>query len=127
MNAHEESIIRSFIAKERRPRWLESLASEKKRGRMVGKLNHCKDLDQRFLSDLPKGTDVAATLRAKGAPVSCYVISCSDEIDEQEMPLDDAIAKAADTGWGTIIGCIPGKLAYYYDELGERRMLLERP
>ena len=29
-------------------------------------------------------------------------------------------------GWGTIVSCLPGRLAYYYDEEGARRMLLER-
>ena len=29
-------------------------------------------------------------------------------------------------GWGTIVPCIRGKLAYYYDESGERRELLKK-
>lgn len=126
MNTHEDAIIRSFIASPRRPRWLELLVSDK-RGRMVGKLNHCTALDERYTTALPKDTDVVALLRSKGAPQTCYVLSCDDAIDGQEMELTEAFAKTRDGGWGTIIGCIPGKLAFYYDELGDRRILLERP
>jgi len=41
-------------------------------------------------------------------------------------PLDEAVSDAERGGWGMIIGGIPGRLAYYYDECGEWRMLLER-
>ena len=42
------------------------------------------------------------------------------------MELSEAISQTELTGWGTIISCIPGQLAYYDDECGERRILLAR-
>jgi hypothetical protein len=110
----------------RRTRWLESLASEKRRRRMLDRLNHCRDLDDRFATLLASNTDVVGLLRSRGAPRMCYILSDTGDIDGLRMPLDEAVLAAAQGGWGTILSCIPGRLAFYYDECGERRMLLER-
>lgn len=126
MNEIEEAIIRAFIAPARRKRWLESLASAKRRARILDHLNHCRDLDERYATLLPSNTDVVALLRSRGAPDRCYVLSATQEIDGQTLPLDEAVWAAELGGWGAIFSCIPGQLGYYYDECGERRMLLER-
>lgn len=126
MNEIEEAIIRAFITPARRTRWLESLASAKRRARMLDHLNHCRDLDERYATLLPSNTDVVALLRSRGAAPMCYVLSDTKEIDGQMLPLAEAVSAAELGGWGTIISCIKGQLGYYYDELGERRMLLER-
>ncbi|MEI8016952.1 MAG: hypothetical protein WCH39_02075 [Schlesneria sp.] len=42
------------------------------------------------------------------------------------MELSEAISQTELAGWGTIISCIPGQLAYYYGECGELRVLLTR-
>ena len=126
MHPHEESLIRSFIEPERRPRWLQSLQSAKKRGRILDRLNHCRDLDVRFTVALPSNVHVQDMLTARNAPKTCYVLSANDDIDGREMELSDAIEQAKLGGWGTLIGCIPNRLAYYYDECGERQMILER-
>jgi hypothetical protein len=56
-----------------------------------------------------------------------YVRSCTtDGIDGSVLPPNEAVSAAALGGWGTILSCIPGGLAYYYDECGARRMLLDR-
>lgn len=68
MNEIEEAIIRAFITLARRIRWLESLASAKRRARMLDCLNHCRDLDERYATLLPSNTDVVALLRSRGAP-----------------------------------------------------------
>lgn len=114
------------MAPARRPRWLESLGSPRRRRKVLNHLNHCRDLDERFLTLLPSAADVVAELRSHEVPDTCYVISRTAEIDGQEMSLVEAVTKTGQGGWGTLIGCIPGRLAYYYDECGERRMLLER-
>ncbi|HUG90964.1 MAG TPA: hypothetical protein VML55_09030 [Planctomycetaceae bacterium] len=69
---------------------------------------------------------MSALLRQRGAPEMCYVISCTSEIDGQRLALEEAIERMQAGGWGTLISCIPGTLACYYDECGERRMILER-
>jgi hypothetical protein len=126
MHPHEEEIIRAFMIPARRKRWLESLNSSKRRGPMLDRLNHCRDLDERYATPLPSNVNIAEILRSRGAPEMCYVLSCTDTIDGRELPLDEVLTVTELGGWGTILGCLPGRLAYYYDECGARRMLLER-
>ena len=126
MHPHEEATIRAFVAPPRRTRWLESLASPKRRRRFLDRLNHCRDIDERYATPLPSNADVVAILRASGAPGTCYILSDTENLDGRELPLAEAVVEAESGGWGTLISCIPGQLGYYYDECGERRMLLKR-
>src|SRR5882724_5043538 len=116
MHTHEEKAIRAFIVSPRRSRYLLCLASAKRRGPFLDCLNHCRDLDERFATLVKSNTDIAAELRRRGAPDACYVISATEEIDGKSLSLEEAIKAAEIGGWGTIISCLPGRLAYYYDE-----------
>lgn len=124
--AHEEAVVRAFVAPARRGRWLEALADPARRSRFLDRLNHCPDFDPRFVTPVPGGVDVAALLRSRGAPPTCHALSAADDLDGRELPLEQAVAEVEKAGWGTVISCIPGRLAYYHDECGERRLLLER-
>src|SRR3954447_11827252 len=126
MHPHEEATIRAFISPSRRTRWLESLTSAKRRAPFLDRLNHCRDIDERYATPVPSDADVVAVLTARGAPATCYVLSATTALDGRELPLAEAVSESAMGGWGTIISCLPGRLAYYYDECGERRLLLER-
>jgi hypothetical protein len=126
MNTHEEKMVRAFIVSPRRSRYLLCLASAKRRGPFLNCLNHCRDIDERYATLVKSNTDIAAKLRRRGAPDACYLISATEGIDGKVLPLEETIEAAAMGGWGTIISCLPGRLGYYYDECGERRMILER-
>jgi hypothetical protein len=126
MHPDEEATIRAFISQSRRNRWLEMLASPKRRKQFLDRLNHCRDFDERYAASLPSNANVLSILKGRGAPDSCYVISDIADLDRRECLLSQAVEDAAAGGWGTLISCLPGKLAYYYDECGERRLLLER-
>ena len=122
---HEEQTIKAFMLKERRDRYLSFLGNNKRRKEVLDQLNHCKDFDERFMQWLPSNADIVNILLKSGSPSEVYVISDS-KIDGKIMPLSDAIHETSMTGSGTIVSCIPGKLAYYYDEVGERRGILKR-
>jgi len=126
MTEHEEKTIKAFIIKERHDRYLMLLDSKKIRGEALNKLNHCKDIDERFITWLPSNAEIVKILKEEGSPEHVYIISDSKDIDGKTLPLADAIHEASMGGWGTIISCIPGKLAYYYDEEGKRRGILKR-
>jgi len=126
MHPHEIALVNAFIAPNRRHRWLGSLASAKRRSKFLDKLNHCRDIDERFAQMIPSNSRIEAILREHGAPTTCYVLSDMESLDGKEMALSEAISESELGGWGTIISCVPGRLAYYYDEQGERRMLLMR-
>lgn len=126
MNPHEEAVVRAFIAPPRRARWLDALASAKRRRPFLDRLNHCRDIDDRYAKPLPPASDVVALLRSLGAPANCHVMSDNADIDGRELPLAEAVDRAELGGFGTIVSCFPGRLAYYYDESGSRRLLLSR-
>ena len=123
----EEATIRAFIVPAKRVRYLSLLANEKRRAKFLDCLNHCRDIDNRYATVLPSTADAFSLLCECGAPDLCHVISDCRDMDGREMPLEDAVAHAESVGWGTILCCIPGRLAYYLDEAGsERRILLSR-
>jgi hypothetical protein len=129
MNEHEDKFIASFIVKEKQDRYRFLLGSpdSKRRDQCLNRLNHCSDLNEKYVSWLPRNADVVALLRQAGSPKQVYLMACSSTLDGKTMPLDEAIQLIPeDRGWGTIVSCIPGKLAYYYDEEGLRRAILRR-
>ena len=126
LHKHEEAIIRAFIKPEKRSRYLTLLGKRKRRPTVLDALNHFRDLDPRYCIPLPSSADAVAALRARGAPEKCYLISAVPRLDGREMSLSEAIDVIELEGWGTLLGCIPDRLAYYYGEQGEERTILEK-
>jgi len=127
MHPDEAATIRAFIAPSRQTRWLEKLASTKQRRPFLDRLNHCRDINERYATSLAATTDVVALLRSRGAPAMCRVTSDIAAIDDRELPLDQAVDQAELAGFATLFCCVPGRLAYFSDERGpRRRLLLER-
>lgn len=126
MNEHEDKIIEAFIVKTKRERYKSLIANPKKRGKFVQSLNHFQDLDERYVTWLPSNAPVEELLRGTGSPAEVYIVSATETIDGEILSLKEAIHRTMAGGWGTIISCIAGELAYYYDEVGERRALLQR-
>ena len=122
----EEALVDAFIVPAKRERYKALLASKKRRKKLLDGLNHLADLDARYATPIPSNADVLALLKSRGAPDRCHVLSDGLELDGREMSLRDAIDAAERAMLGTLVGCIPGRLAYYYGESGEQRMLLER-
>ncbi len=126
MHSCEEATIRAFIGPSRRDRWLAKLLSPKRQS-FLDRLNHLADLDERYATPLSPGVDPLSALRSRGAPATCFAISDLPSLDGRELPLKEAIEQIEAGGMGTILCCIPGRLAYYCDEAGTgRRLLLEQ-
>lgn len=126
MQSHEEALVDAFIVPTKRGRYKTFLASPRRRVKLLEALNHCRDLDGRYATEIRSGIDVVSLLRQRGAPELCHVISYVAELDGREMALQEAVEESETHMEGTLIGCIPGRLAYYYGEAGEQRLLLER-
>jgi len=126
MQSLEEALVDAFIVPAKRERYKTLLANPKRRRKLLDGLNHCRDLDPRYATQIPSKTDVVALLRSRGAPEFCHVISAVAELDGMEMGLQEAIDETEANMWGALIGCVPGRLAYYYGEAGEQRLVLER-
>jgi hypothetical protein len=128
MNPHEEQFARSFITPAKRDRYLSLLESSKGRLKLAHGLNHCGDLDMRYAKLVPVGQQnvdaIEKLLRKKGAPALCHAMSSNPATDGQDMPLRKAVEETVGQTMGTLISCVPGKLAYFeLEDVGERYIL----
>ncbi len=126
MNEHEEKTVDAFIVREKRERYKSLLSNARKRAATLARLNHFRDLDENYATWLPSNAPIEMMLRQAGSPEEVYIISSVKGIDGKLMSLDDAVHKVVASGWGTIISCIPGQLAYYHGEEREQRAILQR-
>ena len=90
-------------------------------------LHHFYAFDGRYMRHLDRDEDsprpLYELLRKLGAPETCYVISDS-EFDGADIDLLEALMALHATGMGSIVSCVPGRLAYYEGE--DDRYILER-
>jgi hypothetical protein len=125
---HEESVVRAFIVPTKRERYLGFLATPKGRAKIISQLAHFKDLNPKYMFAIPPNqtnrVSLLKLLIAKGAGKRCWVISETAELDGKETDLDTALKETVGLEMGTIISCVPGKLAYFEDEDG--RCILQR-
>ena len=130
MNPHESAFVEAFIVKPRRERALELLASSKNRHKFTSKVDHhgldyvipecIRPIEPRHQHP----PDIADILRAMGAPETCHVIG--GERDGEDMELLTALRQIVGYGTGTVLSCIPGKLAYFEGEIRERFLLVRK-
>lgn len=125
---HEEQIIRSFIVRRKREKYLGLVRNSVTRNQFTHTLAHFKDLEPACIRTIPETKQnpigIQRILEAKGAPTLCYVISEHPEHDAREFPLVNALEIFIRSGMGAILSCIPGRLAYMETEKG--RFILEK-
>jgi len=125
---HEEATIKAFVVPNRQERYLAFLSNPKRRAKFTTELAHFKALDFTYAKIIPavqqNASSIAKLLTSKGAGQTCWVISEDSEIDAKQMDLQAALRVTIGRGVGTIISCVPGRLAYFEDE--DDRYILER-
>jgi hypothetical protein len=126
---HEPATIAAFIRPEKREQYLRRLGSAKTRQKFMNShSHHMRDLDERFAFRIPPSEQTAdriyETLRGRGAPETCYVISAMSDRDGTEADLRAVLREVVGMESGTFLSCIPGQLAYFEaEEAGERYIL----
>jgi hypothetical protein len=136
---HEAAVIRAFVQRDKQERFLGFLANPKNRKKFTESLSHFRWFDQRFAASIPWTVDAKLTLwekhlsgieniyrllKSKGAGRTCWVMSEDSEIDGQELDLRAALEHVNGREIGTILSCVPGKLAYFESE--DETLLLSR-
>ena len=125
---HEEATIKAFVVSNRQERYLAFLSNPKRRAKFTTELAHFKALDFTYAKMIPavqqNVSSVAKLLTSKGAGQTCWVISEDAKLDAHQMDLETALQATIGHGMGTIISCVPGRLAYFEDE--DDRYILER-
>jgi hypothetical protein len=118
MNNHEQAFVSSFVIPEKRARYAEFLANSKRRDEVLNRFNHFFDFVPELATQVPRTSpdQLAALLRKRGAPAHAHLIGRPAELDGCELPLVEAIDRAFSDGWGTVISCLPGRLALYLQE-----------
>jgi hypothetical protein len=129
MNPKELEFAASFVAPEKKERWRELLDSKRGRAKLLQSLPHNPDFDQRFskpVAALSSADALADLLRSKGSPDLVHIISESAALDGSELPLRAAVSKVFAGSMGSVIICIPDRLAWYEAEIHRESLLLER-
>lgn len=127
-NQREVDTIRAFVVPAKRDRYVAFLTNQKRRKEFSRDLAHWNDFDPRWIvrivpsSQNPKG--IGETLKKHGAPDVCQAISELEELDGREIRLADALQRIVGYQMGTILCCIPGRLAYFENE--DTRFILQR-
>src|SRR4051812_6454106 len=81
-------------------------------------------LSSRGSSDSAAG--VITELRRLGADDDCYVISNNVDLDGATKPLSEIIERVFAFVDGTLVCCVPGRLAYFEGEAPNNRFILHR-
>ena len=105
------------------------LASAKHRRKFTVELAHFKGLDERFSQSIPPKSahtvkEICQLLKSMGAGQTVWIISELASLDGRELGLEEALSQVRGREIGSVLSCIPGKLAYFEDE--EKQRLLVR-
>jgi hypothetical protein len=125
----EEATLRAFVIAAKRDRLVALFGSTKRRRQACDALNHFDGWDERFAQRIDSSADVLAVLRKAGAQSQCHVISNSSEFDGRVMPLNEAVSACEGYPFASVLCCLPGQLAFFFDEVAapRDRVLLRQP
>jgi hypothetical protein len=125
----EVQLVHAFFREGRRERALHLLSTPRGRRKLLLGLAHTRDLAPSVLRPIESSAQTPEAINkllvALGAPSHCYLVSEAAELDQCELPLREALLRVVGCGFGTIVSCLTGRLAYYEsEEPGERFVLL---
>lgn len=122
-------MIESFIQQAKQQRWLQLIQSAKGRKKLRSTLAHFGDFDPATMVPIPPNQQhplmIHQLLTESGAPKVCSLISENADWDGFDMDLDVALKEIVGCGFGTIVNCLPGKLAYFEGEGPKHRFILK--
>jgi hypothetical protein len=124
----EQAAFRAFVIRAKRNRALMLFGSTRRRKQALNALNHFRDWDPRCMQVLSSSAGVLAALRQAGAPAECHVVSNNPSLDGRDLPLADAVTAAEDYPFASVLCCLPGELACFFDEIDapRNRILLRK-
>jgi len=125
---HEDSLIAAFVKRGKRDRYREFVADPRLRHKFTHRLAHFDDFDPKYRLPIAGSSLSAETtareLQKRKAPAIVFVISEDLTLDGKELPLNEALRRVVGHGMGTVVSCVPGRLAFVETE--DERFILER-
>lgn len=125
---NEQALIAAFVKRSKRDRYREMLANPRLRHKFTRQLAHFTDFDPRyrlpFSSDKLFADNIARELQKRHSPTVVFAISEDPALDQKEVALVEALEQTVGRGMGTVLSCLPGRLAFVETE--DERFILER-
>jgi len=125
---HETSLVAAFIRRNKRDRYRELVSDARRRHKFTALLPHFNDFDPQYRLLIPSSklsvNNIARELSRRHSPKMVYAISEDPHLDQKDILLDDALDRIVGRGLGTILSCLPGRLAFVETE--DERFILER-
>jgi hypothetical protein len=125
---HEDSLLAAFVKRSKRDRYREILSNPRLRRTFTDQLAHFTDFDPKYRVPIPSNKlfvdNIAIELQKRHSPNTVYAISEDPALDQKELPLGEALSQIVGRGMGTVLSCIPRRLAFVETE--EERFILER-
>ncbi|HSY03705.1 MAG TPA: hypothetical protein VK819_16190 [Acidobacteriaceae bacterium] len=125
---HEQALVAAFVTRSKRDRYREFLDNPRVRHQFTHRLAHFTDFDPRyrlpFLSRQLFVGNITSELQKRHSPSVVFAISEDPALDQKEVLLSDALPLIVGRGMGTVLSCLPGRLAFVETE--DERFILER-
>ena len=125
---NELSLIAAFVNRNKRDRYREFVSDPRLRHKFTHQLAHFMDFDPKYRLSGPSNSlfpdDIARELQKRHSPNIVFAISEDPALDQKELPLVEALQQIVGRGMGTVLSCIPGRLAFVETE--DERFILER-
>lgn len=124
----EHALIAAFVKRSKRDRYREILSNPRLRHKFTNQLAHFADFDPKYRLPIPSNKlfvdNIALELQKRHSPNVVFAISEDPALDQKELPLVEALKEIVGRGMGTVLSCIPGRLAFVETE--DERFILER-
>ena len=125
---NENSLIAAFVNRNKRDRYREFVSNPRSRHKFTHQLAHFTDFDPKYRLPFPSNSlfvdNIARELQKRQSPNVVFAISEDPALDQKELPLVEALQQIVGRGMGTVLSCIPGRLAFVETE--DERFILER-
>lgn len=125
---NDESLIAVFVKRSKRDRYREILSNPRLRHKFASQLAHFTDFDPKYRLSIPSNKlfvdNIALELQKRQSPSIVFAISEDPALDQKEVLLIEALKQIVGSGMGTVLSCIPGRLAFVETE--DERFILER-
>jgi len=127
---HETAFVKAFLERGKWARYLQLLANRRRREEILVRLDHRLDYLPARATPVPPDQDYPEALERllliQGAPATCHVLANKLRLDGCEVPLRKALDAVCLHAHGSILSCVPGRLAYYRPEAPGGGVLLVR-
>jgi hypothetical protein len=125
---HDLALIAAFVKRNKRDRYREILSNPRLRHKFTSQLAHFADFDPKYRLAIPSNKlfveNIALELQRRQSPKHVFAISEDPTLDQKELSLMEALKETVGRGMGTVLSCIPGRLAFVETE--DERFILER-